>query len=99
MLIDPKLTRRRLKASAAWEFTRLAYLFAAGLTCVAEAQERSTDSFAAPTAVIDRYCADCHNRDETTAGLAFDMLDATDRPPIWKCRKSRLETPSSADAS
>jgi mono/diheme cytochrome c family protein len=27
-------------------------------------------------AVFDQYCVDCHNRDDRTAGIAFDELDA-----------------------
>ncbi|HVY66063.1 MAG TPA: DUF1592 domain-containing protein [Gammaproteobacteria bacterium] len=55
------------------------------------------------TAALRRYCSDCHNDDDLTAGLSVTKLDPTDihkNPEVWErvVRKLRTRTMPPQDA-
>src|SRR5215210_6805774 len=64
-------------------------LFVAGLARVST-QSTDANSPAVPTetkAVVDRYCATCHNQRTRSGGLALDVLDvsaAGREPQTWE---------------
>lgn len=63
----------------------------------------TVDSPSDVAAALDRYCADCHNSAEFTAGLSVDSLDAAavdEHPETWESivRKLRTRTMPPPDA-
>ncbi len=84
-----RMSRRRSRAVHALIFALLLLLAGGGVVAVAllgaQAPPRRTPPGGAPApspaaasrAVLDRYCAACHNEKLKTAGLAFELLDVT----------------------
>jgi mono/diheme cytochrome c family protein len=92
-----RMSRRR---SRAWRTSILALLLSGGVVAVAlldaQAPPRQTPSPAANSrAVLDKYCAACHNEKLNTAGLALEKLDVAQpstHPDSWERVIRKLRT-------